>query len=201
MDKYLYVVARALVALVQALPLAWAAQLGRCGGGVAFWLDARHRRVALRNLTLCFSGGKSPREIRALAHENFRRIGENFCCAIKVAAMKEPEVREVVEIRGAETVNGTGVERQAEGRIFATGHFGNFELFTRFAMFVQGYQCALTYRGLRHPLVDGLVHSLRTVSGNLLFERRTDTPALKKAMEQGGLLLVLLSDQSARDNG
>ena len=78
MDAPLYWFARAVAALIQALPLTLVARLGRACGAAAFWLDARHRRVALRNLEMCFGGEKSPAEIRAIAKENFRRIGENY---------------------------------------------------------------------------------------------------------------------------
>jgi lauroyl/myristoyl acyltransferase len=60
MDTLIYWPARALVALIQALPLPFVARLGRAGGGLAFWLDVRHRRVALNNLTMCFGNEKSP---------------------------------------------------------------------------------------------------------------------------------------------
>ena len=65
MDTLIYWLARALVALIQALPLTLVARLGRAAGGLAFRLDARHRRVALKNLALCFGREKSPEEIRA----------------------------------------------------------------------------------------------------------------------------------------
>ena len=78
MDTLIYFLARALIAFIQALPLIWVARLGRALGAIAFRLDARHRNVALENLTMCFEKEKSPKEIRAIAKENFRRIGENF---------------------------------------------------------------------------------------------------------------------------
>ena len=56
-------------------------------------LDARHRRVALANLRMCFGDEKSPGEIRRLARENFRRIGENYACGIKTAVMSADELR------------------------------------------------------------------------------------------------------------
>src|SRR5437667_12669099 len=98
MDQLLYFRARARVALVQRLPLAWVARLGRAGGALAYWLDARHRRVALANLRMCFGQEKQPGEIRSLARENFRRIGENFACAIKTAAMSPEDLRAHVGI-------------------------------------------------------------------------------------------------------
>src|SRR5262245_3625740 len=95
MDALLYVVALALVKFLQALPLTWVARLGRAGGALAYALDARHRRVAQRNLALCL--GRDARTIRALARENFRRIGESYCCAIKTAAMPWDELKESVQ--------------------------------------------------------------------------------------------------------
>ena len=87
MDTLIYFFACGAVTFLQALPLVWVARLGRAGGVVAFWLDGRHRRVALKNLTMCFGHEKSPEEIRAIARENFRRLGENYAGAVKTAAM------------------------------------------------------------------------------------------------------------------
>jgi len=78
----------ALAELRLPFPLVTVARLGRALGALVFWIDKRHRQVALDNLTLCFGHEKSPEEIRAIAKENFRRIGENYCSAIKTAAMQ-----------------------------------------------------------------------------------------------------------------
>lgn len=203
MDQALYFVGRMIVALLQAMPLLWVARLGRCGGGVVFWLDGRHRRVALHNLTLCFQAVKSPKEIRALAHENFRRIGETYCCAIKTAGMSQIELRKVFEVSGIAPFDPDTVKRPEQNCLYATGHFGNFELFARISTFVPGYQCAATYRAFRQPSLDRILRSLRTGSGSecLMFERRTGADDLKKSMSQGGILLILFSDQSVKENG
>ena len=144
MGTVLYLGARALVALLQALPLIWVARIGRAGGAVFYWLDARHRRVALRNLKLCFDGEKSELEIKALARENFRRIGENFCCAVKTAGMDADEIRRCVEVVGAEKIENQFSSEGARSLVVAIGHFGNFELFARAAQLYRGYQSATT---------------------------------------------------------
>src|ERR1041385_3052759 len=100
MDKLLYFFARSVVAFLQALPLRTVARLGRAAGGLFYWLEARHRRVAQRHLTMCFGQEKSAEEIRALAKENFRRIGENFACAAKTASMSFEELKPHVEFVG-----------------------------------------------------------------------------------------------------
>ena len=188
----LYYLARALITLIQSLPLPWVARLGRFGGALAFRLDARHRRVTVENLHMCFGAEKSPHEIMALAKENFRRIGESYCCAIKTAAMSMDELRPHVEFIGGERL------QPPRRMVIAIGHFGNFELYARFQHYSPGYQCATTYRALKQPEFNRLLQSLREKSGCLYFERRSDGPLLRAAMSQPNLILGLLADQSSR---
>lgn len=201
MDRLLYLVARALVAFLQALPLRGVARLGRAGGALAYHLDARHRRVAIKNLTMCFGREKSPAEIRALAKENFRRLGENYASAIKTAAMTPEQMRPHFEFVGAEKILPYQANQGPQSRVVAIGHFGNFELYARFGQFVPVFKCATTYRGLRQPSLNRLMQSLRERSGCRFFERRTEAAALKACMADTGLLLGLLSDQRVASGG
>jgi len=196
MDLVLYWLARALVALIQALPLTWVARLGRWAGGVAYWLDARHRWVARSNLAMCFGAEKCAAELRALARENFRRIGENYACGVKTATMTYEELRPHVEFVGNARLLSPPASGAPQSVVAAIGHFGNFELYARFGQFAPAYQCATTYRGLRPPSLNRLVQSLRERSGCLFFERRFEAAALKEAMNRPGMALGLLCDQS-----
>src|ERR1039457_4347105 len=198
MDTLIYWLARALVAVIQALPLPFVARLGRRTGGLAFHLTARYRRVALQNLTLCFGGEKSPAEIQELARENFRRIGENYLCAIKTAAMTADELKPHVEFVGVERLPKKIGGAPLPNVVVALGHFGNFELSARFHDLRPDYQCATTYRALKQPAMNRLMQDLRSTNGCLFFERRTDGPLLRAAMARGGLILGLASDQSSK---
>lgn len=188
------------VRLLQAMPLRWAAQIGRCGGELVFWLDARHRRMAIANLTRCFSQ-KSPAEIRALAHENFRRIGENSCGAVATATLNPEQLRKVLQVTGPGVQPRKDEPGALPNRLFCTGHFGNFELFVRMNVYLSGYQCAATFRGIRQPVLNQMIYDMRSRSGILMFERRTGAEDLKRLLAKGGALLVLIADQSTRDGG
>src|SRR5206468_10691818 len=135
---------RSAVAFRQALPWPAVACLGRAGGAMAWWLDSRHRRVALQNLALCFGAEKSPAETRALAKENFRRLGENYACAIKTAVMSPEELKPYFQFVGAEKILPYQPLEGPQSRIVAIGHFGNFELYARFGQFVPVFRCATT---------------------------------------------------------
>jgi Kdo2-lipid IVA lauroyltransferase/acyltransferase len=189
---FVYYLARALIAFIQWLPLPLVARIGRAGGALAFRLDARHRRVALENLQMCFGGAMPQQEITALAKENFRRLGENYCCAVKTAAMSPDQLRPYVEFVRPEQL------QPPRRMIMAIGHFGNFELYARFQNFSSGYQCATTYRALKQPELDRLLQTIREKSGCLFFERRRDGPLLRAAMSGSNMILGLLADQSAR---
>ena len=195
MDLLLYCVVRPLIALLQMLPLRVVARLGRAGGAIAYWIDRRHRDVALKNLTACFGQEKSPAEVRALAKENFRRLGENYACAIKTAGMTGEDLQGYVEFTGIETLCKRIEKSPLRNAVVAIGHFGNFELYARFNHFLPTVQGATTYRGLNQPSLNRLMQSMREKSGCLFFERRSGAEQLRSAMEQGGLLLGLLVDQ------
>jgi len=198
MELLLYSLARALVALIQLLPLSLVARLGRLGGALAYLLDMRHRRVAYRNLQMCFGQEKRPLEIRRIARENFRRIGESFACAVKTASMPFEQLRPRVEFVAPSELS---MPVQHPRIVAAIGHFGNFELYARFGQFAPAFKSATTYRGLPQASLNRLLQSMRERSGCLFFERRFEGRALRAFMKQNGVILGLLSDQHAGDAG
>lgn len=201
MDFLLYTLARGFIGVLQILPLGWVARIGRVGGAVAYRLDGRHRRVARKNLTMCLGREKTPAEIEALARENFRRIGESFACAAKTAFMSMEKLRPHMEIVGAEKILRRDETAGPMSRIFAIGHFGNFELFASSARIAKAYRGATTYRALKEAGLNRLLQDMRERSGCLFFERRSEGAALRAALRSQLLLLGLLSDQHSGDHG
>jgi lauroyl/myristoyl acyltransferase len=199
MDAILYLLVRFLIILVQAMPLTLAARVGRAGGALAYVLDFRHRRVARENLALCFGDEMFQEQITGIAKENFRRIGENFACAIKTSAMNWEEVKKHVEFGSLEKLGLKDAPH--ESRVIAIGHLGNFELYARFGEWVPGFVTATTYRGLRQRSLNKIMQSLREKSGCLFFERRTEGAELRKVMREQSVILGLLADQHAGDKG
>jgi len=200
MEWLLYHVARTALAVLQALPLKVVAVLGRCGGTLAYCIDARHRKVAINNLTLCFGGEKSASEIRALARENFRRVGENYASAVRTAIMRQEESRRILTVEGCEKIR-VGSVGDPPGIVVAIGHFGNFELYGHTGRYLPGFQFATTYRALRQPSLDRLWQRMRELTGTIFFERRTGSTALREAMNHQRLVIGFLADQHAGDKG
>ena len=187
---------RALVALIQWLPLRTGARLGRFGGALAWWVDRRHRRVALTNLAQALPELSKEQRL-AIARENLRRIGENYVCALKTACMSPADLAKHVEwVNIVESL-------PTDGRsiIGAVGHFGNFELFASASAVAPGWRWATTYRALPDPRLNGLLQSVRNRSGIRFFERRSEARRLREFLREGRAMLGLLSDQHAGDRG
>jgi KDO2-lipid IV(A) lauroyltransferase len=202
MDNVLYYLALGFVKALQSFPLRWVAQIGRAGGAIAYAIDKRHRKVALQNLSASFGAEKSPEEIEAIAKENFKRLGENYCSAIKTSAMSMERLRPHLEAKGGEVLAEAYRKNPNQKWVIAIGHFGNFELYARFSDFMPGVQMATTYRGLRQPSLNRLMQDLRNRSGCLFFERRSEGAALRNEMAKDQPILVgFLTDQHAGNGG
>jgi len=200
MNTLIYWFAHGLIVLIQALPLDGVARLGRFLGGLVYWLDARHRRVARRNLAMCFPE-KSRHEIRALTRENFKRIGESFLCPIKLAVMPADGLWERLELAGAEKLIAHEKSGPPRCLILAIGHFGSFELFARLNRGMPSHKLATTYRAIRNPGIDRLLLGLRQSTDCLYFERRGEGAALRAALRGNNILLGLLADQHSGEHG
>jgi KDO2-lipid IV(A) lauroyltransferase len=196
MERALYILAKSFVTFLQWLSLPGVVRLGRFGGGLFHLLDVRHRHIAAENIKASFPE-KSDTEVKAVVKENFKRLGENFACAVKTASMTAEEIQEILTVSGHEKFLSKNTPLEKKSFVFAIGHFGNFELYARCFFAVPDYRFATTYRGLRQTSLNELLQSLRQQSGCLFFERRTDADALKTAMNQGNILLGLLADQHA----
>jgi KDO2-lipid IV(A) lauroyltransferase len=197
MNTFIYYFGRFFIVFIQRLPLPWVARLGRLGGRVGFYVDGRHRRVALKNLAMCFGEQKTPREIYRIARENFQRIGESYLCAIKTAGMSFDELKGHLEFSGFEKFPKKNGDEPHNNTLMAIGHFGNFELYARIQDIRPDLQGATTYRALKQPAINRLMQSLRGHNGTLFFERREEGKKLRDLMNRGGVLIGLLSDQSA----
>jgi KDO2-lipid IV(A) lauroyltransferase len=200
MDRPIAFLIRGAIAVLQLLPLPWVARIGRLGGGVAYWIDTRHRRVAINNLKMCFGNEMSSGEIKKLARENFRRIGENYLSAVKTFTMSVEQMKPHLEI-----VGGGKAFAWREGgpisHVFAIGHFGNFELYTAIPQLSAEHSGATTYRALKGEAFNRLLLEYRERSGVRYFERRTQGAELRTALRSELLILGLLADQADRTHG
>ncbi len=202
MNALLYLFASSLVKIIQMLPLKLVGLIGWVGGWFFYFVDARHRRVAVNNLSVGLGNSRSKKEITTLARENFARIGECYLSALKTAVVPAGLICRSITIKGDENLDLTKLkDGSLPSFMFAIGHFGNFEVYAKLAFLIPGYKLATTYRGIPQPWLDNLVKNIRNKTGTHYFERRTEGKKLRDFMNQPGTITGLLADQCAGNRG
>ncbi len=186
----------ALLGLIRCLPLVTVARLGRLLGGWACRLDRRHRRVAEDNLAQAFPE-LDRSTVRALALENFRRVGEAYASAIRTPGMAPEALLSRIEIVGLDAVLQSGAERL----VVATGHFGSFDLLAHGQQRWPDWRLATTYRAQRFVPLERALQRLRARTGVWFIERHEAAHAITGLFSRGKAILALFSDQHGGGKG
>ncbi len=189
------------VALLQSFPLSMVAMLGRCAGRFLWWLDWKHRRIALVNLDIAFGNEKTRAERLAIARENFRCLGESFFCALKTAAMRPEELGSRLQVVGLNKIQPWIDDPEVPGIVIALGHFGNIEMYGEASGHLPWVRPLMLYRKTGWRVVDRILADVRTASPASFFDDRTHLKTLRATLREGNVILGLMSDFSAGPDG
>ena len=198
-DFVVYLLYRAGLAVVAALPLPFLFGFGQFLGVCAWMFSGKYRRLATRNLEIAFANEKSPRELRQLVRRHFRRLGANLLCSAKLTQMPPEKILERVEVENIESM--AREFRAGVPVVLVLSHLGTWEVFAqlmpKFVGFVRG---ASVYQGLGNRFIDKHVRRTRSQTGLELFDRHDGFEPVIDLLRSGGGVGVL-SDQHAGDHG
>ena len=198
-DFVVYLLYRAGLAVVAALPLSFLFGFGQFLGVCAWMFSGKYRRLATRNLEIAFANEKSPRELRQLVRRHFRGLGANLLCSAKLTQMPPEKILERVEVENIESM--TREFRAGVPVVLILSHLGTWEVFAqlmpKFVGFVRG---ASVYQGLGNRFIDAHVRRTRNQTGLELFNRHDGFEPVIELLRSGGGVGVL-SDQHAGDHG
>lgn len=189
-------------ALVVLKTLEWA-PLGLANSLARFYvrlLDAalpRLRRVAYRNLALAMPELAEARR-KEIVDGVFRSIARVLVAFAKFPAIERGSVKEWIRCEGLEYVQ--AALRQGNGVLFATAHFGNWEL-SAYAYALLAEPMDVVVRPLDNPLIDGLVERRRGLSGNRAIGKQEYARAILKALAANRAVGILVDQNSAADVG
>ena len=198
-DFVVYLLYRAGLAVVAALPLPFLFGFGQILGVCAWMFSGKYRRLATRNLEIAFANEKSPRELRQLVRRHFRRLGANLLCSAKLTQMPAEKILERVEVENTESM--AREFRAGVPVVLVLSHIGTWEVFAqlmpKFFGFVRG---SSVYQGLGNRFIDKHVRRARSQTGLELFDRHDGFEPVIELLRSGGGVGVL-SDQHAGDHG
>lgn len=194
LDQVIYRAVHTLFRLLGGLPKRWRQALGIFLGRLLFVLDRKHRRIALRNLNLAYSGEKSDLERFAIA----RRVFENlFHLIFEVGWARRLSIG---ELNRYFSFSGLECHRRAmakgKGILYLTAHFGNWELLPVAAR-LAGIPARIVYRPLDAPFLDRYFKEGRTRFGAKAIPSRPRGAMYKIYRElRHGYPVAMLMDQN-----
>ncbi len=199
LDFCVYLLYRAALAVVSAIPLRALNGIGETLGLLHWVLLGKYRRLARHNLKIAFASEKSDAELRRLTRKHFQRLGANLLCSMKVGAMPLEEAAKLVAIENGDVIH----ERLRAGRsvVLVLSHFGSWEIFPQVFLHNFGYApIGTVYQSLGNRFIDADVQRKRAQTGAKLFDRREGFQKTIAHLRSGGLVSIF-SDQHAGDQG
>ena len=187
--------ARLLIVLCQALPIRYAVRLGAFIGTLFYFLDRRHRSIAMNNLVWAL--GSNRKETKRIARASYQNLGKTvteFVCASKIPCRA---------IQQSVTIEGWGhlhaAQQQKRGVIVLTAHFGNWEwLAQRIAL--QGSPFYVVARPLDNPYLNQRVNEWRGQHGNQVLNKRVAASQILHLLREGKTIGFLLDQNTAEQD-
>jgi KDO2-lipid IV(A) lauroyltransferase len=142
----------------------------------------------------------------ALPHEDPARIIDGVFASIarlllsfaRFPAIRKENVGRWVRCEGIEHVE--AAHRAGRGVLFATAHFGNWEL-SAYAHALLARPMHVVVRPLDNPLIDRLVERRRTGSGNHLIYKKDYARAILKALAANEAVGILIDQNASPESG
>ncbi len=157
----------------------------------------RLRRTAMRNLELAYPE-KSIVERRAIADEAFLTIARLIWIFARFPNLNRQNIHELIRYDALEHY--LDAKKQGRGILFATAHFGNWEL-SAFAHALMTEPMHIMIRPLDNPGIDRLVEGRRRLSGNHLIIKWDSARAVLRALRQNEAVGVLIDQNTSPQEG
>lgn len=179
------------------LPRRLAIRTGQLIARTAYRLHRRLQFVGERNLQMAMP---------ELNERQRREILDHLCASVgrllgefsQFPRITRDNLAEIVIYEGFE--NYERAARKGRGVLMLTGHFGAWEL-CAFAQGVYGHPLSFLVRPLDNPLLDRLISSYRTRSGNRTIDKNDAVRAVLKQLRQGEDVGLLVDVNTVAEEG
>jgi Kdo2-lipid IVA lauroyltransferase/acyltransferase len=190
---------RAVLALVELLPLRWAQALGRAVGSAAFHLAPGERRKALASLAVAFPEMTDPARLE-LARRSFRHLG-TVALEMAVAPRLGAGLERLVDVSGEALTRLQNSHARGKGVVCVTGHVGNWELHA-WRVARHGFPLSAVGKENVDPRVTGLMERSRAAGGMRTLWRGQPgvAVAMLKSLRKGELLGMLIDQDTDVQN-
>ena len=192
-----YLLAASLIQILRLLPLSVANALARSIARVLDLAVPKLRRVAETNLSFALPQMDAAQRGKTIDGV-FRTIARMLVSLARMPSINRANVADWISYEGLE--NYLEAKREGNGLLIATAHLGNWEL-SAYTHAIMREAMHVMVRPLDNPLVDQLVESRRTASGNHLIYKRDAARTVITALRRNEAVGILIDQNTAASEG
>lgn len=192
-----YLLAATLIRILRVLPLSAANTLARAIARVLDLAVPKLRRVAETNLLFALPQ-MDPGQRRETINGVFRTIARMLVALARMPSINRGNVADWIGYEGLE--NYLEAKREGKGLLIATAHLGNWEL-SAYTHAIMTEAMNVMVRPLDNPLVDQLVETRRTASGNHLIYKRDAARSVITALRRNEAVGILIDQNTSAAEG
>ncbi len=179
------------------IPKKYIVKTGNILGSIAYLLDARHRRIARRNLQFAYPEWQL-NKIKKITLKTFQTMGVTVLEICQMTCFSKEDILQKVRIKGKENLLNT--IKSHKGIIMISAHIGNWEMSH---LFVSIYiQKSLLVVVQNQPVfIERIIHKLRTSTGNVIISKKGAMIKLVRTLRKGKIIGLLIDQGTSRGEG
>lgn len=175
------------------IPLSLARNIALFIVHLAYYFVPRIRRIGMKNLDIAFKDTKTRAEKEAFLRESLDNVGLVAAEMAHSDLLSMPQGKKLYTLKGCEHLDTT------KGAIIISAHLSNWEWMCGILGTLEQGSAGIV-RPLGDPRLNAYIDAQRTRQGVRTIDKNDAGPEIIKAVRDG-LLVGILVDQSARENG
>jgi KDO2-lipid IV(A) lauroyltransferase len=179
------------------IPKKYIVKVGNILGGLAYLIDARHRRIVKRNLQ--FVHPEWPLDnINRISIKTFQSIGITVLEILQMTCFSKEDILQKVRIKGKENLLNT--TKSPKGVIMISAHIGNWEMCHLFlSTYLQKTQVVVAQN--QPVFIERIINKLRTSTGNRIISKKGAMIKLVRTLRKGKIIGLLIDQGTSRREG
>jgi KDO2-lipid IV(A) lauroyltransferase len=173
------------------LPRSFCLILGEALGSTVYYLDKKHRKVALSNLAIAFGAHLSIQEQKRTAKASFKHFGRAFIDVLKTRHQSIDKTRKLLIVEGRECLD--EALREGKGALLFSAHYGNWELAP--ACISQLGKLHVVVRSLDNRFLEKeLIRIRKNLGAEIIYKQLAVKPILRQLKSKA--MVAILIDQN-----
>lgn len=176
------------------LPRSFCLSLGEVLGSMVYYLDRKHRKIALSNLAIAFDPQLSITDRKRIAQASFKHFGRAFMDILKIRQFRLDKMQKLLMVEGREHL--VKALRQQKGALLFSAHYGNWELAP--ACISRLGKLHVVARSLDNRLLEKALMRIRKNMGADIIYKQFAVKPILRALKSRAMVAILIDQNVLR---